>query len=108
MGKGSVIIAGTSSGVVKTTISVVIMTALKARDMTVQPFKVGPDFIDPAYHNHVTGRVSRNLDGWMMGKAAVQEVYRKASADADISVIEGVMGLFDGIGMGGLEGSTAQ
>ena len=105
---GSIIIAGTQSGVGKTTISIGIMAALKARGLKVQPFKVGPDFIDPAYHNYVTGAVSRNLDGWMMGKAAVRELHARLSREADIGVIEGVMGLFDGIGKGLTEGSTAE
>ena len=108
MSKGSIIIAGTNSGVGKTTVSIGLMAALKARGLAVQPFKVGPDFIDPAYHRHVTGRISRNLDGWMMGKSAVKEVYAGAGGTADICVIEGVMGLFDGIGKGSVEGSTAE
>jgi len=108
MVKGSIIIAGTQSGVGKTTISIGVMAALKARGLVVQPYKVGPDFIDPAYHNHVTGRFSRNLDGWMMGKAAVMRTYRKPAEGADIRVIEGVMGLYDGIGRDGLAGSTAE
>ncbi len=105
---GTVVIAGTQSGVGKTTICVGIMAALEASGLTVAPFKVGPDFIDPAYHAYVTGRVSRNLDGWMMGKRAVAEVHERASAGTDISVIEGVMGLYDGIGKGLVEGSTAE
>lgn len=100
--------AGTNSGVGKTTISIGIMAALKERGFNVQPFKVGPDFIDPAYHAHVTGKISRNLDGWMMGPKAVREVYSKASAGSDVSIIEGVMGLFDGTGKSGLQGSTAE
>lgn len=108
MPKGSFIIAGTQSGVGKTTISIGLMSALTARGLGVQPFKVGPDFIDPAYHGHVCGRVSRNLDGWMMGAANMRDVYARASSTADVSVIEGVMGLFDGIGRDGLSGSTAE
>jgi len=108
MSKGSVIIAGTQSGVGKTTISIGIMAALAERGMSVAPFKVGPDFIDPAYHAHVTGRPSRNLDGWMMGKRAVVESHARGSAGADITVIEGVMGLYDGVGRGLVEGSTAE
>ena len=105
---GSVIIAGTHSGVGKTTISAGVMAALGARGLAVAPFKVGPDFIDPAYHAHVTGRESRNLDGWMMGKSAVRDTYARGCKGADIAVVEGVMGLFDGIGRGLAEGSTAE
>ncbi len=109
MSKGSIIIAGTHSGAGKTTISIGIMAALRARGLNVQPFKVGPDFIDPAYHNHVTGVVSRNLDGWMMGRAALRNLYAVAGERADISVIEGAMGLYDGaVGGASAGGSTAE
>ena len=108
MYQGSIIIAGTHSGVGKTTISIGIMAALKARGLDVQPFKVGPDFIDPAYHCRVTGRPSRNLDGRMMGKKAVLEVYSRTLHSTEIGIIEGVMGLFDGVGRNGMEGSTAE
>jgi len=104
----SLIIAAPSSGSGKTTISIGIMAALMKRGLTVQPFKVGPDFIDPQYHRHVTGRQSHNLDGWMMGKGPAKEVYARGSKDAGVSVIEGVMGLYDGIGAKGLQGSTAE
>ena len=82
------------------------MYGLKKQGLTVQPFKVGPDFIDPSYHSYVTGRQSRNLDVWMMGEAGILKSFDKACFDADVAVIEGVMGLFDGISGQDEQGST--
>ena len=104
----SIIIAAPHSGAGKTTITIGIMECLKRRGLTVAPFKVGPDFIDPGYHSLVCGRPSVNLDGWMCGGDFVQETFFNHCTAADIAVIEGVMGLFDGIGGASDEGSTAQ
>jgi len=90
------IIAGTHSGCGKTTITLGLMAALKKRGLKVQPFKAGPDFIDTGLHRLVTGGHSRNLDVWMCGEEYVKECFNKYSADADISIIEGVMGMYDG------------
>jgi cobyrinic acid a,c-diamide synthase len=92
-----IVIAGTHSGCGKTTIASGIMGALTARHMTVQPFKVGPDFIDPSHHTHICGRHSCNLDPFMMGEDGVLDTFTRACEGADISVIEGVMGIFDGV-----------
>jgi cobyrinic acid a,c-diamide synthase len=92
-----ILIAGTHSGCGKTTVASGIMAALVARGLKVQPFKVGPDFIDPSHHTSICGRSSRNLDPFMMGEDGCASTFSKATADADIAVIEGVMGMFDGI-----------
>lgn len=96
MTKG-ILIAGTHSGVGKTTVSMGIMAALKHRQFKVQPYKVGPDYIDPSHHTAICGRPSRNLDTYMMDTDGVKQTVARTVADADIVVVEGVMGLFDGI-----------
>lgn len=90
------LIGGTSSGSGKTTLTLGIMAALRARGLQVQPFKCGPDFIDPSLHKMVTGCVSSNLDLRMCGKAFCSDVFSDHLAGQDVAVVEGVMGLFDG------------
>src|ERR671914_922594 len=92
-----IVVAGVTSGVGKTSVALGIMYGLKKRGLRVQPFKVGPDFIDPTYHSLITNRKSRNLDVWMMGKKGVIECFVSACQDTDVAVIEGVMGLYDGV-----------
>ena len=91
-----IMIAGTNSGVGKTTVTLGIMSALVQKGIEVQGFKAGPDYIDPSHHKFVTGNASRNLDTWMMGDSACRELFERSAVNADVSVIEGVMGLYDG------------
>ena len=92
-----VIVAGVTSGVGKTAVATAIMYALRRKGFRVQPFKVGPDFIDPSYHTTASKKQSRNLDVWMMAEQGVLECFNNACQGADIAVIEGVMGLYDGM-----------
>jgi cobyrinic acid a,c-diamide synthase len=93
----ALIISGTHSGVGKTTVSFVLMSALAKRGIIVQPFKVGPDFIDPGYHRLATGRDSINLDLWMMGLRQVRSSYVQYIKTADVGIVEGLGALFDGL-----------
>ncbi|MBW2026077.1 MAG: cobyrinate a,c-diamide synthase [Deltaproteobacteria bacterium] len=95
--KSAFCIAGTHSGCGKTTVTLGIMAALVRRGMRVQPFKVGPDFIDPGHHRRITGKDSHNLDGWMLSKETNIGLFQRYASDADVAILEGVMGLFDGL-----------
>lgn len=101
------VIAGTNSGCGKTTITAGILAGLVKRGHRVQPFKVGPDYIDPMFHTYITKRHSRNLDSWMLEEETLKYLFAKNAADADITVIEGVMGMYDGFGAKSKVGSTA-
>ena len=101
------VVAGTHSGVGKTTVATGLMAALRRRGERVAPAKVGPDFIDPGYHALATGRPGRNLDAWICGEERIAPLAAKAASGADVLVIEGVMGLFDGAAEPGRPASTA-
>ena len=108
----AVVIAAPASGSGKTTVATGLMGALRAAGRRVAPFKVGPDFIDPGYHGLASGRPGRNLDPVLVGDSLIGPLFRHGSDDADIAVVEGVMGLFDGrispTAPGPAHGSTAQ
>jgi cobyrinic acid a,c-diamide synthase len=92
----AVMVAAPASGSGKTTVATGLIGALRQAGHVVAPFKVGPDFIDPGYHALAAGRVGRNLDPVLVGEQLIGPLYAHGAAGADISVIEGVMGLFDG------------
>jgi cobyrinic acid a,c-diamide synthase len=102
-----VVIAATRSGEGKTTVATGLMAALRAAGLRVSAHKVGPDYIDPSYHAAATGRPGRNLDPWLTSEELIAPLFRHGARGSDISVIEGVMGLFDGASGRGDFASTA-
>jgi cobyrinic acid a,c-diamide synthase len=102
------VVAGTHSGVGKTTVATGLMAAFAARGRRVAGFKVGPDFIDPSYHALACGRPGRNLDAFLCGPELVGPLFAHGAAGADLAIVEGVMGLFDGAARAGELASTAQ
>jgi cobyrinic acid a,c-diamide synthase len=102
------LVAGTSSGVGKTTFTAGLCYALRRRGLRVAAFKCGPDYLDPTYLTLAAGRTCQSLDGYMMGQGGVHRTFSRAALDADISVIEGMMGLFDGSSATSIAGSSAE
>jgi cobyrinic acid a,c-diamide synthase len=107
VGVSRIVVAGTHSGVGKTTVASGLMSALSSRGLRVAPFKVGPDFIDPSYHTLAAGRPGRNLDAFLSGPGMIGPLFAHGAQGADIAIVEGVMGLFDGKSGGGELASTA-
>jgi cobyrinic acid a,c-diamide synthase len=103
-----VVVAAPASGTGKTTVATGLMAALRRRDTTVAAFKVGPDYIDPGYHALATGRPGRNLDPVLVGDQRIAPLVAHGAAGAQVAVVEGVMGLFDGRAGTTGHGSTAQ
>ena len=97
MSKGFLIV-GTHSGVGKSSLTAGILRLLTRKKMKVQPFKVGPDYIDPQHHQRASGRRSYNLDSWMASPSYIQSLYAELTTDCDVALVEGVMGLFGGKG----------
>jgi cobyrinic acid a,c-diamide synthase len=102
------LIAGTSSGVGKTTVTLAIAAALRDRGKIVQLFKGGPDFLDTGHHSRISGRKSRNLDTWMLSHESNCDILRRGAVGADVVVVEGMMGLFDGKSGADEQGSSAE
>lgn len=107
MAKKALVIGGASSGSGKTTFSIGLMKALMNRGINVSPFKVGPDYIDPMFHRHVTGKHSYNLPAWMVEDKTLKFLFDKRFEEDSFAVIEGVMGYYDGHRTDGFIGSTA-
>jgi len=102
------LIAGTASGVGKTTVSLALCAAFCGRGLRVQAYKCGPDFLDTGHLSAISGRTARNLDTWMLDQQSNRDIFARGAAQADIAIVEGMMGLFDGVSGGGEKGSAAE
>src|SRR6185437_708199 len=91
-----VVVAAPTSSQGKTTVATGLIAAFAARGLRVSPHKVGPDYIDPAYHALAAGRPGRNLDPWLVGQERIAPLFRHGAQGADVAIVEGVMGLYDG------------
>ncbi len=107
MKKSQFLIAGTGSGSGKTTITLGLIAAFKKRGFSISPFKCGPDYIDTSFHAMLAEKNAHNLDLWMVGEEKTKEIFQRETRESDISIVEGVMGYFDGLSPLSDEGSSA-
>lgn len=102
------VVAAPASGSGKTTFTLGLLAALQQQGHSVAAFKIGPDFIDPGLHGRITGKTSRNLDGWMLEETVNRKIFARSASESNLAVVEGVMGLYDGFSGASEAGSTAQ